>query len=192
MSAGFYGKIPGRGDFVRHGLATATVAALDAWWQEVIPGSQAVLGTAWRERWMEAPVWRFHVPPGVFGAEAMAGVWLPSTDRVGRLFPLTLAMTGDVAGQGAFLDAAEAAGRAAIETDMGPEELALRLGVRGGAALPPAGTWWSEGGPAVAAARYGVARPGVGLFARMLVDSLATPIKNEAAGGTPAVPGSLV
>ncbi|MBC7479344.1 MAG: type VI secretion system-associated protein TagF, partial [Pseudorhodobacter sp.] len=42
-----------------------------------------------------APIWRFAVPPGVAGNQGLVGVLMPSIDRVGRRFPLTLlAQTG--------------------------------------------------------------------------------------------------
>ncbi len=45
---------------------------------------------------MSAPVWRFTLPPGAAGPKALLGVMMPSVDRVGRKFPLTLAsVTGE-------------------------------------------------------------------------------------------------
>ena len=41
---GFYGKIPGRGDFVQAGLPRAFVDPWDAWMQRMILASRAVLG----------------------------------------------------------------------------------------------------------------------------------------------------
>ncbi|MEG6992973.1 type VI secretion system-associated protein TagF, partial [Pseudomonas aeruginosa] len=37
------------------------------------------------------PLWRFAIAPGLLGGEAVAGVVMPSIDRVGRYFPLTVA-----------------------------------------------------------------------------------------------------
>src|SRR5262249_20622931 len=37
-----------------------------------------------------SPVWRFFLSDGVVGSSAYAGVLLPSVDRVGRYFPLTI------------------------------------------------------------------------------------------------------
>lgn len=42
---------------------------------------------------MSAPIWRFTLSPGLAGPAAMLGVLMPSVDRVGRLFPLTLVTT---------------------------------------------------------------------------------------------------
>jgi type VI secretion system protein ImpM len=39
---------------------------------------------------MSVPIWRFCLSPGVAGASGVIGVLMPSVDRVGRRFPLTL------------------------------------------------------------------------------------------------------
>ena len=39
---------------------------------------------------MSAPIWRFTLSAGLAGPDAMLGVLMPSMDRVGREFPLTL------------------------------------------------------------------------------------------------------
>ena len=88
---GLYGKLPARGDFVSRRLETDFVAAWDAWLQRVIAESKAALGERWLESFLSAPVWRFVVPAGVFSKSGWAGVMVPSVDRVGRYFPLTLA-----------------------------------------------------------------------------------------------------
>ena len=156
---GFFGKIPDRGDFIRHGLPQSFLAPLDAWWQRVLPGSRTVLGDAWSDAWMEAPVWRFAFAPGVCGPAA-AGLWMPSTDKAGRLFPLTFAVTAagwaDVAPYGAFLDAAEQAGLRALEDTATPEAITAALAAAaapGGdtipAPTPGTALWWTTGSPRV-------------------------------------------
>lgn len=173
---GYFGKMPSRGDFVSHGLDAATRDAMDAWCQDVLPASQEALGAGWRAAWMEAPIWRFRLRPGLFGRNPIAGVWLPSTDRAGRLFPLILAVTGpSLDRSGAVLDRLEQIGLAAIEHDLTPERMA---GALTDASAVPAdtlaateGEWWTEGGPRVAAARRrsGGLPDGAG-FAAMLCD----------------------
>jgi type VI secretion system protein ImpM len=164
---GFYGKIPARGDFVRNGLPHAFVDPWDRWLQQAIAASQAELGDAWMAAWLEAPIWSFALGPGVCGPDAVLGLWMPSVDRVGRHFPLTLAAlvpAGDARDlardNGGFLFAAEQAGLAAVESDLEPEGLAER--VLGAAEAPPAdpgidptaypggkALWWTEGSPRV-------------------------------------------
>ncbi len=178
VSAGFFGKIPSRGDFVRGGVPTALVRPLDQWWQEVLPASRAILGDEWDAMWLEAPVWRFHLPPGLCGPGGVLGLWLASTDRAGRLFPLVIAATSDAAGLaalGGFLDAAEPIGLAAIERDVAPERLAEEVA---GAAAPSgalapvaAGTWWTAGSRLVASARRTYpTMPDAAAFTAMLRD----------------------
>lgn len=187
MTAGFFGKLPSRGDFVRHGLPPSLVQPLDAWWQVVLPGSQALLGRAWRDAWMEAPAWRFLLAPGCCGPDAAAGLWLPSTDRAGRLFPLTLALVlpswQEAAGCGPFLDAAEAIALAAVEQDVPPEQLAAAVAAAaarvsgapapGAAPLPGprSSTWWTSGSSRVAPGqRQHAGMPDAAAFAAMLQD----------------------
>ena len=183
LSAGFFGKIPSRGDFVRHGLPPDFLAALDLWWQAVLPASRARLGEAWTAAWMVAPIWRFAFPPGCCGAGAAAGLWLPSTDKAGRLFPLTIALVGPapwggLAHAGAFLDAAEAAGLRALEQDLSPAELAAGLAGAdrpGGEMLeapaPGLSRWWTDGSPLVApATRHFTGLPSSPAFTAMIQD----------------------
>jgi type VI secretion system protein ImpM len=88
---GFFGKLPGRGDFVRRDLPNAFVDTWDAWVQQGMEASRATLGDAWLDSWLCAPIWRFAIPQGICGPDAWAGVMMPSVDRAGRYFPLTLA-----------------------------------------------------------------------------------------------------
>ncbi len=91
MAVGFYGKLPARGDFVRAGLPRDFTDRWDDWLQSVIAGSRALMGEAWLPAFLEAPVWRFALPPGMCGERAALGLMLPSVDKAGRYFPLTFA-----------------------------------------------------------------------------------------------------
>lgn len=88
---GAYGKIPGLGDFLRIGLGPGFTRGWDAWLQSAMTTCQHHLGARWNACYMSAPIWRFTLPAGVAGDAAMIGVMMPSVDRVGRRFPLTLA-----------------------------------------------------------------------------------------------------
>jgi type VI secretion system protein ImpM len=90
MDVGFYGKLPTHGDFLRRRVADDFVNAWDPWLQHCIAGSRAVLGEPWLETYLTSPVWRFALAPHVCGAAPVAGLLVPSVDRVGRYFPLTL------------------------------------------------------------------------------------------------------
>src|SRR5262249_23675819 len=62
----------------------------DGWLQECIAASRTALGARWLDLYLTSPVWRFACAPGVFGPEPVAGLMVPSVDRVGRYFHLTL------------------------------------------------------------------------------------------------------
>ena len=87
---GFYGKVPTRGDFVSRRLPWTFIDPWDRWLQEGLACSREQLGDAWLEVYLTSPVWRFALTPGVCGDAGWVGVVLPSVDRVGRYFPLTV------------------------------------------------------------------------------------------------------
>lgn len=193
---GLFGKLPSRGDFVRVGLPRGFVQPWDDWLQQVIAGSRARLGEAWLPAWMEAPIWRFGLPAGMCGPDQVLGVVLPSVDRAGRHFPLTLAVTvpahppADLAGLARdWLPVAEAAGLAALQDDLAPDAVAALL-TQGPPALdvtdaaPPdlvqtaAGRalWWTEGSPFVpAGTRILADLPDIAEFTLMLDATSAKP-----------------
>jgi type VI secretion system protein ImpM len=164
---GFYGKIPSRGDFVRAGLPRAFTDPWSDWMERMLAASHSCLEDAWVPAWLEAPAWRFALTPGICGPDAVIGVWLPSIDRVGRYYPLTLA--GIIAAPdtarlirqlGGFLAEVECAGRDAIKNDLPPQEFALRIesaadarpadpGIDPSLCPTAGGLWWTEGAPRV-------------------------------------------
>ena len=90
---GVHGKLPGHGDFVTRRLSQEFVTAWDDWLQRALSCSQELLGADWLEIYLTSPVWRFVLSPGVVDARVWAGVMIPSVDRVGRYYPLTLAQS---------------------------------------------------------------------------------------------------
>ena len=88
---GFYGKLASRGDFVSRGLPQSFIAPWDSWLAAGLLASQTSLGERWLDAYLVSPLWRFLVAPGVCGPDAAVGVVMPSIDRVGRYFPLTVA-----------------------------------------------------------------------------------------------------
>lgn len=172
--AGFWGKLPARGDFVGAGLPAAAVAAFEDWSRAAIAESRAALGEAWDARWMAAPIWRFRLGPAVAGPVPLAGLWLPSVDSVGRRFPLILAADARHADD-AWLDAVEALGLEAVTADLDPDSLAGRLppahAEAGAAPLSRRSVWWTAGGPYRRAGRFeAVMLPAPACFAAMLAD----------------------
>src|SRR5215475_13109598 len=130
---GVFGKLPARGDFVRENLPRDFADAWDAWWQRGLAETQQRPVDEWREAWLEAPVWRFVLPPGLCGANGVLGLWMPSVDKAGRYFPLTIAATAaadwapDAGPLIHALTAWEQAGRDTLEYDLAPIELLQRI-----------------------------------------------------------------
>ncbi len=157
--AGFYGKLPARGDFVTLQLPGVFTRPWDGWLADRLGASQAVLGADWVAAWLEAPVWRFALAPGLAGPDAVLGVMLPSVDRAGRYFPMSFAalfppaIPRQAGGDADWLDRCETAGRAALEQDIPPDALPALMGPAPTAAPDLAGgsAFWTEGGPRVEA-----------------------------------------
>lgn len=157
--AGFYGKLPARGDFVRFALPGSFVDPWDAWLQTVIVGSRTQMGEEWLPAYLESPVWRFALPPACCGASSVLGLMLPSVDRAGRYFPLTFAALApigpDIAQQSLatdWLDRCESAGRTALTEDITPDRLGAMLEVPAwpaGATSLSQSLWWTDGAPRV-------------------------------------------
>jgi type VI secretion system protein ImpM len=89
--AGFFGKLPSRGDFVSRNLPPPFVRAWDAWVSACLADGRRSFGDDFLHRYLLAPVWRFALAPGLAGSNGWIGVLATSIDAVGRCFPLTLA-----------------------------------------------------------------------------------------------------
>lgn len=82
--------MPAVGDFFRNAAPSGFVSVWDPWLQKAMLAGQEVLGDTWDRVYMSAPIWRFTLSPGLAGASKVMGVLMPSVDRVGRRFPLTV------------------------------------------------------------------------------------------------------
>ncbi|MBB5018755.1 type VI secretion system protein ImpM [Chitinivorax tropicus] len=114
MSVGFFGKVPSHGDFLCRRLPTSFTEPWDQWLQQAMMHSQTALEEQWLPHYLVAPIWRFALGRGVLGPDNWAGILVPSVDKVGRYFPLTLAAPTalpaqwpDVCGLGAWFDGLE-------------------------------------------------------------------------------------
>jgi type VI secretion system protein ImpM len=90
---GWYGKLPSTGDFASRRLSHELIEAWDAWLAEEIGELRQQYPEQWLQAYLESPTWRFVLGAGVLGAcqsTPMAGVLMPSVDRVGRYFPLSI------------------------------------------------------------------------------------------------------
>ena len=109
---GWHGKLPSLGDFASRRLDTGFIEAWDGWLAAGLLALRQAEPEGWLETYLGSPSWRFLLMPGVMpgvmsgvmsgvkpdvvtgrggaGQGAWAGVLMPSVDRVGRYFPLTL------------------------------------------------------------------------------------------------------
>ncbi len=92
---GWYGKLPSLGDFASRRLEADFIEPWDLWLAGAMQVHRQSLGEGWVEAYLDSPPWRFLLSPGVLRgvdcSQVFAGVLLPSVDRVGRYFPLTIA-----------------------------------------------------------------------------------------------------
>ncbi|MGH9350096.1 MAG: type VI secretion system-associated protein TagF [Vicinamibacterales bacterium] len=115
LEVGFYGKLPSHGDFLRRRVADAFVGVWDGWLQDCLAASREALADRWLDVYLTSPAWRFGCAPGACGPLPVAGVLVPSVDRVGRYFPLTIvaelpdstSLVTTATQAGAFFDLAE-------------------------------------------------------------------------------------
>ena len=142
---GAFGKMPCLGDFFRLRVAQDFVTIWDSWLQAALLASRQLLGDRYDDCYMTAPIWRFVLPPGVAGGTGVMGVLMPSVDRVGRQFPLTLigpssaaSPLHDLARQAAVLDQLEALALSALGDDMTRDSLSDALAAI--KPLPPVAT----------------------------------------------------
>ncbi len=90
LQTGVYGKLPAYGDFISRNLNASFVNPWDEWLQHFISGSQEQIGDNWLNVYLTSPIWRFVLSPGVIDSNMWAGVVMPSVDRVGRYFPISI------------------------------------------------------------------------------------------------------
>jgi len=107
-TAGFFGKLPSHGDFVSRRLSREFLHVWDQWLQRCIGESKATLGDDWLNVYLTSPIWRFAMTSGVCDGESHVGLLMPSVDRVGRYFPLSIVAA--MPGSASPLSIANAAG----------------------------------------------------------------------------------
>ena len=94
-SAGWHGKLPTVGDFATRRLDPDFVTVWDEWLSNGLAKFRASNESQWLDDYLASPTWRFLLTPGFLPpphhAQAWAGIVMPSVDRVGRYYPLTIA-----------------------------------------------------------------------------------------------------
>jgi type VI secretion system protein ImpM len=162
LAPGFYGKLPGRGDFVSAGWDDGMVAALDHWLADGLAAWRPVDDADFSAHFAAVPLYGFYLPAGMIGDTAVHGVLSPSVDRAGRYFFLVAGLAGPAAAiwhiavnRADFADAATAAVYAALGPESDPDSLAgalaaavpadLDLNWRSALATPAQAIFWAEG-----------------------------------------------
>ena len=128
---GLYGKLPAYGDFITRNLPSSFVTSWDEWLQHFISGSQEQMGDDWLDIYLTSPIWRFVLSPGVIDQNMWAGLMMPSVDRVGRYFPISLVQpfassvspVKFILEQKEWFDAVEANGLTALDGSIDADEL---------------------------------------------------------------------
>ena len=121
---GLFGKIPAKGDFIRHNVTDDVARSFEQWVQE---SNDALRGAG--GELPEHPVRVVFTPPG--SAKSVVAALVPSQDQVGRKYPLVLFAllpSADAAAHfstlpvayAPFLDAAVALGRQAAQMELDP------------------------------------------------------------------------
>jgi len=90
--AGYHGKAPVFGDFVSRGLPHTFIGPWDIWLQEAIHTSRLQLGDNWLNYYLTSPLYRFVLSSGICGDSAWMGIIMPSVDKIGRYYPMTIGL----------------------------------------------------------------------------------------------------
>jgi type VI secretion system protein ImpM len=152
LGTGFYGKIPATGDFVGRGLPGDFVRVWDRWVATHLAPLQS------SDVWADDVALRFLLGPEANGPTA--GIVVPSSDRAGRRFPLTVAAplavvaTGFATSAAAWFDDVTTAADTARYGDVSADALAMKLAAlpfpaleAGGDALPGMVMWRNASPP---------------------------------------------
>ncbi len=131
MASGFFGKLPGHGDFIYRDLPTHFIDVWDNWLQLFISSSQEQIGENWLDIYLTSPIWRFVFSEGVVDENAWMGIMLPSVDRVGRYFPFSIVCklppganaVAEISQQLAWFDHCEELAFKALENELDLEDL---------------------------------------------------------------------
>ena len=144
MSAGLFGKLPAKRDFIGANASRRFLEAWEPWLQAGVATSKQMLNAAWIETYNRAPIWRYWLGADFCG-EAMIGAFMPSVDGVGRSFPLAIFVgEGDASlpppeleQNDAWFEAAEAVLLDALEPGATLELIAERVAALPSPALQP-------------------------------------------------------
>lgn len=137
----WFGKIPSAGDFLAHRFPHALQLYWDQWIRAGLADMKQHLPENWQSRFAQGAIWNFVIRPGADTGMAQIGVFAPSADRVGRIYPLCISHIGPVSalrtletqgteemeGVGVFFSALGEAVRAVFRQHLSPADLENRL-----------------------------------------------------------------
>ncbi|MFY3384138.1 type VI secretion system-associated protein TagF [Paracidovorax sp. MALMAid1276] len=98
-AAGWYGKLPGLGDFAGRRMSHTLESEWDTWLRAGMDELRALNAEGWTSAFVTAPVW-FFVASATATRSALVGALAPSMDRVGRYYPLTILAAPPLPGSG--------------------------------------------------------------------------------------------
>lgn len=132
LAPGFFGKIPGRGDFISRRLPTAFQQSWETWLASLVVSARRALAEDWPDAWLTAPLWHFSLGPSLAPPTGAVGILVASVDRVDRYFPFSIIATAQPGGYGDSLTlewsrSAEAIILSALDDDADPEALDAAL-----------------------------------------------------------------
>jgi len=175
---GWHGKLPSLGDFASRRLDASFIEPWDSWLAAGLLALREAQPEGWLDGYLGSPSWRFLLMPGAMpgaaGAQAWAGVLMPSVDRVGRYFPLTLVQplhggpgsTQEMAGLWQWLARLDELARDALFEDWTADRLEEELARMALPALSPLAGPRAGAGAVVGAGAGAGAGAGVGVSLR--------------------------
>jgi type VI secretion system protein ImpM len=144
---GWFGKIPALGDFATRRLPVSFVLPWDQWLSAELADARDIAAATWATTYRQAPILCFALGASAIDERAWCGILVPSFDRVGREFPLTIAQNQSrhAAARDArqWWSALVTAGRRALEPVCGADGLDTALAVIDG--IPQERTQPAEG-----------------------------------------------
>lgn len=87
---GFAGKLPAHDDFIEAGGSIAVRQRLMDWARRSLIYGREGGKNRFTDMFLTMPIWRFFLEPGICTEQSVAGIFCPSTDRVGRAFPILI------------------------------------------------------------------------------------------------------
>jgi len=97
VKIGFFGKLPGYGDFIGRNVSPALIKTFDRWLIKSLTTSQAQLKQHWQQQYFASPIWRFVISADLLCEHIITGIMMPSVDRSGRCYPLVVVAESNLA-----------------------------------------------------------------------------------------------